>query len=255
MVLKKKWLSILTVMMTVLLLGACSDTNDSGQTDDGSNYDNPRNHTAEDFTTFSEGLEKNPVWIVTDTAPGRTSTVSYVYVFENGMVKSYRDFPGLQIEDINKFTDDELIQYVTDKSKQTKEGKYTLDITLDELGQYTEKIEVKIEDGTDVWVADLETLWHESNYETKDEYIKSIEGDERYEIKGESVVITKKLEEKDALITVYPESVHQTISDTTYSGLRLDDYYSLFTRVDDSFVGFVVDGPDTKKKNITIEGQ
>ena len=49
--------------------------------------------------------------------------------------------------------------------------------------------------------------------------------------------------------------VSQKIFDTTYSGVNEGENESILTMVDDSFVGFRFDSPDTDKKNVTIEGK
>lgn len=273
MFLSKKWMAMLMVITTILFLVACGDKKESEQTDDESIYDNPRNHTAEDFISLSEGLEKHPVWFKTDVFPTRKSTVNHLYVFDKETVTHYWNFSGLQMEKINDLTDDELIKYVKENSRSKTAGKYTLDITLDELGQSTKEIRVILENGTSVWTTDLKAIAEENYYsndysELKKRYpdVESYQsalktGEEvlsterKVEIEGEEIIFTDIIEDGESLVTFIPGSVNQKIFDTIYSGLGYDEYYSLFTRVDDSFVGFKLDEPNTKKKNVTIEGE
>lgn len=237
MVLCKKGLTMLGIIITALLLVACGGKENSGQAvEEEPIYDNPRNYTAEDYLPLSEGLEEHPVWFKTDVYPTRNSSVSYLYVFENGIATMYWNFDGLSIEKINDLTDDEIIKYVQEKSTAKETGKYTLDITLDELGQSTKEIKVILKSGT------REYFWPKGY---------NLDG----EILTEDKTSTEEIEDGKALVTFIPGAVNQKVFNTTYSGLGYDEYYSLFTRVDDSFVGFKLDDPNTKKKNVTIEGK
>lgn len=233
MVLRKKWLTMLTVLTTVLILGACGTNKDSGQTVEDSIYDNPRNHTAEDFMPLSEALEKYPVWFKAKVYPTRKTTVKDVYVFENGYATHYWNLKSLPIDEYDDLSDDEIIKYVKENSTAKATGKYILDITLDELGQSTQEIEVILENGI------MEYYYPKG-----------------YNLDGEILTEEKtSTEVTDYLVNFEQGSNSQKIFNTTYSGLAYNKDFSLFTRVDDSFVGFKLDDPDTKNDKVTIEGK
>lgn len=259
MFLKKRLLATLAVITAVLLLGACGgkDTssdnpvNDSGGSQDGS---------PNDILPISEGLEEYAVWFKTSENPGRDTYVSSMYVFENGKVTiSNLDLP---IEDIINLTDDEILQYAKENSTLITEGKYTLDITLDRLGQNTEKISVLLAGGMSVRTQDLEGNLEEAHDHgmSKEEYVDFINaenaGKTTYTIEGEKLIENSKIEDGKDIVTFSPDIVNQQIFETVFSGLALyEDDEVLLTRVNDSFAGFKVDSPDTKKKNVTIEGK
>lgn len=271
MFLNKKWFGIWVVIAAVLMLGACEEEKESGQIVEPEIYDNPRNYTAEDFMPISEGFEDYSLWIVTSDNPERSSSISSLYVFKNDVVTYYfniLDKP--RIEEINGLSDDEIIQIVSDKAMNKTEGNYHLDITLDRLGQYTENIKVVLENGSSVRTSELESVASEAyyhyelskQYSTFDSYISALKtgeaklpGDSEVEFEGDNVIFTKPIEGGEKIATLEPQVIQQTIFDVTYSGVRYDEYKSLLTRVDNSFVGFNLDGPDTKNKNVTIEGK
>ncbi|NUU53006.1 hypothetical protein HP548_02705 [Paenibacillus taichungensis] len=226
-------MTMLTVLTTVLILGACGTNKDSGQTVEDSIYDNPRNHTAEDFMPLSEALEKYPVWFEAGVYPTRNTAVHDVYVFENGNATHYWNLKSLPIDEYDDLSDDEIIKYVKENSTAKATGKYILDITLDELGQSTQEIEVILENGK------IEYYYPKGS---------NLDG----EILTEEKTITM---ETDHLVTFEQGSNSQKIFNTTYSGLAYNKDFSLFTRVDDSFVGFKLDDPDTKNEKVTIEGK
>lgn len=322
MILKKKWLAIFTTITVVLLLGACGGNKESKQIA-GANYDNPRNHTAEDFMAISEGFEKYPVWIQTAENPVRDSKVSNVFVFKKGRVTAYK-LEDTTIEDIHDLSNDELVKLASESTnknldkladeinntsisewvKEEKDGsfkdiylkfdggkrsalssKYTLDITLDELGQNTQKINLNIPKAyyqlsnpglTDYDASGFNasgfkgtffeyyTYTTDPNYQHEPQnYSRSLKILEKHgSFKDSSTppqpqtyvpdpIVWKTTSEQ---ITLSGGSVKQTILGTTFSGI-IAESGSLLTRVNDSFVGFKLDGPDTKKKNVTIEGK
>lgn len=261
---KKKWLAMLAVITTVLLLGACGGKESS---DEVPIQDGPQDGSPDDFIPISEGIEKHPVWFEISDNPDRNSTVRAVYVFEDGKVTSYSNIPDstrdkLRLEKINDLSDDEIIQIAKEGSQSIYEGKYTLDITLDRLGQNSEKLSVILENGyTNRQTFELRTVYEESRESGErpssvDEYIASLKKKgEDFEIDGEYITFPSTEEEPKSILSINRGMISQKIFDTTYSGLSIGDSYSLLTRVDDSFVGFRLDNPDTDKKNVTIEGK
>lgn len=354
MFLKKKWLAILAVITAVSLLAACGGKKESGQTVEEPIYDNPRNHTAEDFMPLSEGLEKYPVWVETIEDPVRDSKIKNIYVFKKGKVTMYNldgsdtDQSSVVIEDILDMSDDELIKfaretsnkiyddyekevnnrelfnvesfnesqkefrfihedyfedykkiseaYFKDQKPMTEDiyysvegewseqsSKYTLDIKIDDLGQYTEKMDLIIPKATfqlvnnsgssgfgdyiDFLFFDVDTIFsmvdnEESFNKRKEGYIEqlkqygSFEEIDGFELTHPQNFVPNPFvwEEEDKRLSLDPVVIHQKIFDTTFSGIETGSG-SLLTRVDDSFVGFRLDSPDTDEKNITIEGK
>ena len=180
-----------------------------------------------------------------------------MYVFENGEVTEYTSLSDLNIEDIIDLSDDEIIQKVKDISQNVYIGEYTSDITLDNLGQSTQKIDVIMDSYTNIWTFDVESLYWESGLSSMDEYIESLEEEGKdFEIDGDYITFTSMSEEPNVVLSsIYGGMISQKIFDTTFSGLKIGDDESIVTRVDDSFVGFIIDSPDTDKKNVTIEGK
>lgn len=343
MVLRKRWLATLAIITTVLLLAACGGKKDSGQIVDPI-YDNPRNHSMEDFMPISKGFVKYPVWIETVEDPIRDSKIKNIYVFKKDKVTMYNldGASGIVIEDILDMSDDELIKFAYDTSndiydelekeitnkklfniknfnekqkgfysayesyKETVEAyfkdqtlmnediyysvegerskqssSYTLDIKLDDLGQYTKKIDFEIpnatfnlinntnsiifEDYIEFLFFNIDTIFlADKNHfnERKENYIERLKQYGNF-IKRDGFELTHPQnfvpnpyvwEVKDKTLSIDGESFNKTIFDTTFSGLKTGSG-SLLTRVDDSFVGFRLDSPDSKSKNVTIEGQ
>lgn len=340
MSLKKRWVPILMVITALVLLAACGSKEEAG----GTNGDNPRNHTTEDYMSLSEGFEEYPVWIETEDEPTRDSNIDNIYVFEKGKVNMYNLGGSNTIEDILELSDDELIklaretsneQYINSENeiKEDKfynpeiiseaqkefqyaigadgteayfkeqtpmteaiyfnvEGeipeqsptKYTLDIKIDELGQNTETIDLIMPNVTSELVNDNSDTGVFGDYVDflylSPEALELKESDERLfdEEKANYIDELKKLGsfvEKDGYELYHPQnfvpnpyvwkkedkelsidgvSFSQKIFDTNFSGIKTGKG-SLLTRVDDSFVGFKLDSPDTDKKNVTIEGK
>ena len=72
----------------------------------------------------------------------------------------------------------------------------------------------------------------------------------------DKLVSTKVVKDGMRMMTLGSSIVSRKIFDTTYSGLiQFEEDYSIITRVDESFVGFRLDAPDTNKENVTIEGK
>lgn len=334
------------IIMAVLLLGACGDKKESGQTGE-EQYDNPRNHTAEDFMPISKGFEEYPVWIETAEEPVRDSKIKNVYVFENGKVTMYNldnSDSTVVIEDILEMSDKELTKFARETSNKiyddyekeikdmklfdvdsfndvmmdfqlsVKDGfeeiyesyldiqkpmtediyyaiegerpkqspsKYTLDIKIDDLGQHTEKMKLIIPNASSklVNVGNGFSDYIEFLYINVDTvHMRMFEEDIFNEINEGYVEGLKKTgtfvakdgfelthpqnfvpepytwEKEDKELSINRGSFNQKIFDTTFSGIKAGSG-SLITRVDDSFVGFRLDSPDTKSKNVTIEGK
>jgi hypothetical protein len=162
--------------------------------------------------------------------------------------------------------------------------KYTLDVTIDDLGQNTEKVDLimpnvvskleKENSGASVFSQYVDFL-----YLSKDALELKEKDEKRFNEEKESYVEKLKEEgsfvEKDGFELNHPQNFvpnpytwekedkelsiegggySQKIFDTTFSGVKTSSG-SLLTRVDDSFAGFKLDDPDTKGKNITIEGE
>ena len=254
MILHKKWLAMLAVITAILLLTACGNKESANEVPA---QEGPQDMSPKDFMPLSDGLEEYPVWIQTDENPGRNTYVNGVYVFENGEVTGYTNFSDLNIEDIIDLSDDELIQTAKEIAGDVYIGEYTLDITLDRLGQNTEKIDVIMDNYTHIWTFDLDSLYWESGLSSMDEYIESLEKEGRdFEIDSEFITFTSTKDEPHSVLSsINGGMILQKIFDTTFSGLRRGDNESILTRVDDSFVGFIIDGSDTDKKNVTIEGK
>ncbi|WP_017687965.1 hypothetical protein [Paenibacillus sp. PAMC 26794] len=260
MILRKKWMLLTLIMAVVLLLAACggkeSDADVVGQ-------DGPQDHSLEDFMPLSEGLENYSVWITTDIYPERRTYFDGVYVFANGEVTAYTNWANLYMRDIINLTDDEIIQLVKEKASVTYTGKYKLDITLDGVGQNTESLAVVLEPGyTMVHKSKNYTpdRYKDKGFSTLEEYAKELESNGQngkvQEVGDDYIVFATVGEEPHSLISdIGPGMLTQKLLDKTYSGLIWRDDRSILTRVEDSFIGFRADGPDTKKDNVTIEGQ
>ncbi|MFD1019527.1 hypothetical protein [Thalassobacillus hwangdonensis] len=324
MILRKKWAVMVAALTAILLLAACGDKGKAEQpTGEESTYDNPRNHTAEDFMPISEGFEEYSVWIETAESPVRDSNVNKVFVFNKGKVTVYQ-LEDTTIEDIHDLSDDELVQLASEYTNKTldeladtinniaisetineKHGgvvediylefeggerstlssNYTLDITMDELGQNTKDISLHIPEasyqlsshevteyeasGFTGAFFDYYTYTTDPNYNhTLETYSRPLEiletygtfkekdGHEMTDPPHPQTYVPDPIvwETTDEEITLEGNVVHQKIFDTTFSGIKTSNR-GLFTRVDDSFVGFRLDNPDTDKENVTIEGK
>lgn len=267
-------MAIFMAISTVLFLAACGGNESAEEVppQNGSQDGSPS-----DLMPISKGFEKYSVWFQTSDKPDRKSKISAVYIFEDGKVMDYRGFSELNIEDIIKLTDEEIVKTVKETSDSVTQGKYALDIKLDRLGQSTEQMEVILTDGTAVWTYDLESAVSEhyhtyygdgakeffDQYPDYDSYLSAVKAGnaelptnfdtQTNEIHGDKVVASRPIEALEGIKILQSEIIHQTIFDTTFSGVRVGDNYSLLTRVKDSFAGFKLDSPDTKSKNVTIE--
>ncbi|WP_345242057.1 hypothetical protein [Pontibacillus salipaludis] len=272
----KNWLAMLVVISALLILSAC--VNEENNSEEASVPGGQQDSSPEDLVTMSEGLQEYSVWLRTSNDPSRQSNISEVYVFGDGEVMGYSNFPDLSIEKVVKLSDEDIIQYVSEKAESKKEGKFTLDISLDRLGQNTEEMNVALASGNSIRTFDLEaaasehyhTYYGEGSGEFFDKYpefnmyLSAVKNGEVElpknsdaqinEIDGDKVMATQPIQNGN-LITFQPNIIHQTIFDTTFSGLQVSDNYSLLTRVNRSFVGFKVDDPNTKSKNVTVEGE
>ncbi|MFE3576440.1 hypothetical protein [Lysinibacillus sp. NPDC059133] len=156
---------------------------------------------------------------------------------------------------------------------------------MDELGQNTKNISLKIPDayyqlsspkltdndalGFKGAFSDYYTYTTDPNYnhelEVYSKYLKKLEKYGSFKVKDgydltdppqprtyvPDPIVWKTIGEE---LIFSSDLVNQTIFQTTFSGVKTNSR-SLLTRVDDSFVGFRLDGPDTRKKNVTIEGK
>ncbi|KGP89884.1 hypothetical protein N780_09595 [Pontibacillus chungwhensis BH030062] len=272
----KNWLAMLVVISALMILGACG--NEEANSEEAPVQDGQQDSSPKELMAMSEGLKEYSVWFRTSNNPSRNSNVSDVYIFGDGEVKRYSNFSDLSIEEIYELSDEDIIQYVSENAESRKEGKFTLDISLDQLGQNTEEMNVALASGKSVRTFDLEaaasehyhTYYGEGSGEFFDKYpefntyLSAVKNGEvelpknsdaqTNEIDGDKVIATQPIEDGN-LVTFQPNITHQTIFDTTFSGLKVSDNYSLLTRVNSSFVGFKVDDPDTKSKNVTVEGE
>lgn len=160
---------------------------------------------------------------------------------------------------------------------------YTLDIKIDDLGQNTEKVDLIIPNTT----SKLMNNFSSGNFDdyinflyfNMDGIIIKMENEKSFNKRKESYIEQLKQggsfvkkddfglnhpqnfvpnpfvwEEEDKELSIDGVSFNQKIFDTTFSGIKTGSS-SLLTRVDDSFVGFRLDSPNTDKKNVTIEGK
>lgn len=201
------------------------------------------------------------------------------YVLEDYYGKDLRSEYDDYLEKQRIMTEDMYISIEGDRTIEP--SKYNLDIRIDDMGQYTEKIELDILDadinlirnGTaaqlnkliDFMYFNIDFIFWESPEEIeriKNDYIRELEDFGHFVDKEgfapnhpQNFVANPFVWEKsDIKLTIEPGQVHQKIFDTTFSGLRIGNL-SLLTRVDDSFMGFTLDEPDTDKENVTIEGK
>lgn len=160
---------------------------------------------------------------------------------------------------------------------------YTLDIRIDDLGQRTEAMILTIPNanselvnntGNGDLVQYVDFLFYEEDTfflkwdseelfnDHKESYVKELKNQGEF-VEKDGFELTHPQnyvpnpyvwEEKEGEIKLNSELVHQKIFETTFSGIKTSGG-SLLTRVDDSFVGFQLDDPDTKKKNVTVEGK
>lgn len=149
---KNSW-TIFIALTTVLLLSACGNKeevsiHDKGFVDDSSFK----------FIPLSDALEKYSVWYKVEGDPyelTRNSSVEAVYVFEKEKVTYYpARGTDLTLESIVDMTDDEIVEtvinYVSEREdvEEPQPLEYTLDITLDDLGQDSRFINVETEPET-----------------------------------------------------------------------------------------------------------
>lgn len=222
MILCKKLLPLSVLFAILLFLVACGNENEAIAGDD-SIADNPREHTAEDYLPISEGFEDYSVWMDVsiwkngDGGVIRTSEIESVFVFDNGEVTRYGS-PDNSSELSNELTMED-VHDLSDKEIIKLVSKY---VEPESLGEYT--LDIRL-DGS-------------GNYTEEMEFILP-----------------------DDTILFMGELVKNTIYETTYAGLVSDRnsqnslQNNLITKVDESFVGFNLDGPDTNSKSVTIEGK
>ncbi|KQL58355.1 MULTISPECIES: hypothetical protein [Bacillaceae] len=257
MIKKINGLVILTTITALSLLGACGSEENSSEVQAN---EGRQDYSPEDFKKISDGFEEYSVWIETSNTPSRESSIRALFVFSDENLTSYgniNDEDKLTLEEVNELTDDELIKQVEKHATRISEGEYTLDITLDEFGQNTKEISLILEeDYNHIITYDLKSLYWESGLSSEVEYIASLEekGDQ-FEVNNEDITFTSIEDEPKNLLTINGGMISQRIFDTTYSGLSIGEQTALLSRVDEGFIGFVIDSPDTTNNRVTIEGK
>lgn len=144
MVIRKNWLAIGIVIMAVFVLAACSKDKEA---DEGSSSDGG---DSQKTLTLSEALEEYPVWMETEGDLSENSSIEGVYHFEDGNVKKYNTADlSLGIEEIMDLSDDQLLDLARmqgEEDHQFLDGKYTLDLMLDDSDQNTQRINLDVQD-------------------------------------------------------------------------------------------------------------
>jgi hypothetical protein len=208
------------VIIVILLLAACGDEGTASDipADDSSS---PQESSQTDMLPLSDALEEYSVWFRVYDEVTRDSQINEVFVFENGEFKSYyTDGKGLFIEDIVDMSHDEFLEHVRETLRAySEERDYEEDFEEPQSSEYT--LDIILDDlGQDTEMIDINTT--------------------------------------EGTISLSGYSVVQTVYDTTFAGFRYPDDSNgeiFLTSVDDSFTGFELDGPDTNKENVTIEGK
>ncbi|MBD7984568.1 hypothetical protein H9649_08250 [Sporosarcina sp. Sa2YVA2] len=211
-----------------------------------------------------------------------TEEIDYKY-------EAYKDYYGSDVratyeqylENVKPMTED--IYYTVEGETAVNAANYTLDIEIDDLGQNTANMKLIIPDAfyylegysdANTFSSYVEALFFTSenifSEMDKDQWAKTLE--QNYIVNLESSGSFKEKagfkgthpqnylpapyvwEQRDREINTDGEIIDRMIFDTHFSGVKTNNG-SLLTRVDESFVGFRLDNPDTKKNNVTIEGK
>lgn len=200
-----------------------------------------------------------------------------------------KDNKYLGVNNLKEVYDNHLNEYgtMTEDIYISSEGdriiesnQYNLDIEIDNMGQNTEEIVLNIPNGnidlhTNEGHEAFEDLIFISYYSLddiiyggeraeaiKDMYIKQLEEYGAFKdaegliqsIPQSFVPNPNVWVKSDVNLTLKPESVRAKVFDTTFAGLE-SSTSSFVTRVNDSFVGFSLDEPNTENDNVTTEGK
>ncbi|WP_070328425.1 hypothetical protein [Exiguobacterium aurantiacum] len=163
--------------------------------------------------------------------------------------------------------------------------KYTLDLKLDSLGTNTESMTLNMKNAVStldgesasplvfdeylsflyIFIDSIRLQWNspEEHESYKQKYINSLNNYGRFEDKEgyqqyhPQTYVPNSLEwvHGDYQMTLKPTSVRQKLFEQTFAGVGYGDSSSIITKVEDQFVGFTLDTPDTSNKNVTIEGK
>lgn len=253
---RKRYATLLAVSV-VLLLTACGSKESNGE--ESSKQDGA---PSKETLLFSKAIKEHSLWIETSATPDRNSSVRGVLVFDNGEVTRYgniSDENKLTLEKVNNLSDDDIIKNAEENSQSINKGKYSFDITLDELGQNTKDLSVILDGGyTIIETFHLKSLYWESGLSSMDEYLASLKKEgENFKVDGENIIFTKKAEEPSSTLKVIGSMVSQKIFDTNFVGLRINEDRAILTRLDDDTSSLVleIDSPNNKGENVTVEGK
>ncbi|OAK70769.1 hypothetical protein [Lederbergia galactosidilytica] len=195
--------------------------------------------------------------------------------------EDYRGAYDAYLKDQKTMMED--INFSIEGEWSTQANKYTLDVKIDDLGQSTEGLDLiipnaisKLDTGfisttfgdyLDYLYFNTDAIFMETGNE---ERAKTLEQNYIEPLKNEGRFVEKdgfelmhpqnfvpnpfvwKKEEK--ILSFDSATMNRKIFETTFSGIKKGNG-GLFTRTDDSFVDFRLDSPDSKKKNVTIEGK
>lgn len=154
---KKKWFAILVVFITVSILTACGSDEKTDEVVSQQDAGVVGDESSRDFIPISDALEEYSLWFKVEGDPfelTRNSVVDDVFVIEGGKVEQYRarDF---ELEDLIEMSDDEIIEEVKERLyeydneyEEPEPVEYTLDITLDDVGQHPKFINLETEPET-----------------------------------------------------------------------------------------------------------
>ncbi len=240
--------------------------------------------TSEKLYDEYEKRKKNTKYFDAEAFKRRFTEVNYHY--EEFFGSDYKDIVEPYFNENKPLTEDIIYGLEGNRPKLTA-SKYTLDLKIDDLGQHTESMKLimpdssvkvvhksvptgsmSLEDYIDFLYFNLDTIIQQIDdkawlNEQKKLAVEELKRQGRFEAKHDGFELTHPQnfvpipftwEKEDNELVLKGTSFKQKIFDTTFSGLKTGNRH-LFTRVDDSFVGFRLDSPDTKSKNVTIEGK
>lgn len=155
MFVREKWFMILIAIFTLSILSACGAGEEKEEVEEAAEQDDGvvEEEVSQNFIPISDGLEEYSLWFKVEGDPfelTRHSVVDDVFVIEDGKVQQYRarDF---ELEDFIDMSDEEIIEEVKERLREVDDNEdpepvdYTLDITLDDVGQYPEFISLETE--------------------------------------------------------------------------------------------------------------
>lgn len=195
----------------------------------------------------------------------------------------FRELFGEDLQPIEEYVSEDIFLEVSNERSESPLD-YNLDIQLDNLGQSTQSMSLEIEDATYSISATGELATDYLEYEKIKTlpiygmigigYMSKEDFDSEYKMYVERLEEYGSFKERDGYELYHPQNflpnplewesqdlefkipsnhvVRQKIFDTTFAG-QVANGQALITKVDDSFAGFILDGPDTKKDNVTIE--